>query len=75
MAADDFWFAFVWWDRSVDHRGHSNSGFYVNGFAWPQYQEAFVFACNTFPQIVARQEHPLRLQTLEERGLKPKAST
>ena len=68
----DFWFAFVWWDRSVDKRGASNSGFYVR---WPMPEvtseaveeaapEAFAFACSVWPRVVARQLHPLALQGL-----------
>lgn len=57
-----FWYAFYWWDRSVDKRGASNSGFYVRGFGWPEAQEAFDYACATFPTVVARQAHSLTLQ-------------
>lgn len=57
-----FWYAFFWWDRSCDHRGASNSGFYVRGFGWPEAGEAFDYACKTFPRVVARQKHPLVLQ-------------
>src|ERR1051326_5917094 len=35
-----FWYAFYWWDRSVDTRGAFNSGFYVRGFGWPEAQAA-----------------------------------
>lgn len=56
------WYALYWWDRSFDHRGASNSGFYVRGFAWPEAQDAFDYACSVFPQVVARQKHPLVLQ-------------
>jgi hypothetical protein len=55
------WFAFYWWDRSVDHRGASNSGFYVRGFEIGQVQEAFDYACKAWPQVVERQPHPLTL--------------
>jgi hypothetical protein len=58
-----FWYAFYWWDRSVDRRGASNSGFYVRGFGWPEAEAAFAYACAEFPAVVARQEHPLVLQT------------
>jgi len=57
-----FWYAFYWWDRSVDKRGAANSGFYVRGFGWPEAQAAFDYACETFPKVVARQHHPLVLQ-------------
>jgi hypothetical protein len=57
-----FWYAFFWWDRSVDTRGACNSGFYVRGFGWPEAQEAFDYACAAYPQVVARQKHPLVLQ-------------
>jgi len=58
----DFWYAFIWWDRSVDTRGASNSGFYVRGFGWPEAQQAFDYACACFPSVVARQRFPLALQ-------------
>src|SRR5476651_2025192 len=43
--AKAFWYAFYWWDRSVDKRGACNSGFYVRGFGWPEAQAAFDYAC------------------------------
>lgn len=57
-----FWYAFFWWDRSVDKRGACNSGLYVRGFGWPEIQGAFDYACGVYPQVVARQKHPLVLQ-------------
>lgn len=57
-----FWYAFFWWDNSVDHRGASNSGLYVRGFDWPERQAAFDYGCSEFPKVVARQKHPLVLQ-------------
>lgn len=57
----EFWFAFFWWDRSVDKRGACNSGFYVRGFSHDQPAEAFRFACEQWPEVVARQLHPLTL--------------
>lgn len=57
-----FWYAFFWWDRSVDTRGACNSGFYVRGFGWPEIQDAFDYACEIYPQVVARQKYPLVLQ-------------
>lgn len=59
-----FWYAFFWWDRSVDKRGACNSGFYVRGFGWPEAQEAFEYACTQFPAVVSRQQHKLVLQDL-----------
>lgn len=56
------WIAFVWWDRSGDARGASNSGFYVRGFEWAERASAWAFACETWPKVVARQKHPLVLQ-------------
>lgn len=50
-------FAFFWWDRSVDTRSGSNSGFYTTGIA--DRNAAFDFACKAFPTVVARQKHPL----------------
>lgn len=57
-----FWYAFFWWDRSVDSRGASNSGFYVRGFGWLEAPDAFDYACGVFPRVVARQHQPLILQ-------------
>jgi hypothetical protein len=57
-----FWYAFLWWDNSIDRRGASNSGFYVRGFGWPEAQAAFDYACAEFPSVVARQKQPLVLQ-------------
>ncbi len=57
--AQAFWYAFYWWDRSVDTRGNCNSGFYVRGFGWPEAQAAFEFACTQFPHVVKRQKFPL----------------
>lgn len=57
----ELWHAFVWWDNSVDRRGGSNSGFYVRGFGVGDHEEAFEFARETFPKVVARQRHPLVL--------------
>lgn len=59
-----FWYAFYWWDRSVDTRGACNSGFYVRGFGWPDAQAAFDYACSQFLFVVKRQKHPLVLQSL-----------
>lgn len=55
------WHAFFWWDRSGDKRSNSNSGFYVEGFALEQRDEAFAFACAEWPEVVTRQHHPLVL--------------
>lgn len=57
-----FWYAFFWWDRSIDHRGASNSGFYVRGFGWPEEQAAFDYGCTVFPNVISRQRHTLVLQ-------------
>jgi hypothetical protein len=57
-----FWYAFYWWDRSVDKRGACNSGFYVRGFGHREAQGAFDWACSQFPHVVERQKHPLMLQ-------------
>lgn len=62
----EFWYAFYWWDRSVDKRGACNSGFYVRGFGWPQAEDAFAFACAEFPRVVQRQIYPLVLQVKKE---------
>lgn len=59
---DGFWYAFYWWDRSVDTRGACNSSFYVRGFGYPEMQEAFDWACTQFPSVVSRQKFPLMLQ-------------
>lgn len=57
-----FWWAFFWWDNSADRRGASNSGFYVRGFGLDEQAEAFAYACEQFPHVVARQHQPLVLQ-------------
>jgi hypothetical protein len=57
-----FWYAFYWWDRSIDRRAACNSGFYVRGFGFPEKSQAFDYACATFAAIVARQRFPLILQ-------------
>jgi hypothetical protein len=59
---DSFWYAFYWWDNSGDKRPGSNSGFYVEGFGWPEVQEAFDYACAQYPEVIARQRVPLNLQ-------------
>lgn len=55
------WYAFVWWDNSVDRRPGSNSGFYVEGFAIGEAPAAFQFAREQFPDVVARQPYTLTL--------------
>lgn len=65
---DAFWYAFYWWDRSVDKRGACNSGFYVRGFGYPEPQEAFDYACSQFPHVVERQKFPLALQVDWRKG-------
>lgn len=62
--ASAFWYAFYWWDNSVDRRGGCNSGFYVRGFGWPEQQTAFDYACSVFPRVVSRQKFPLVLQNV-----------
>ena len=57
-----FWYAFYWWDRSVDTRGACNSGFYVRGFGHHDENAAFAYACEQFPHVVKRQKFPLVLQ-------------
>lgn len=56
------WIAFYWWDRSVDKRYGSNSGFYVTGFDWVDKQAAFEYACSMWPEVVSRQKVPLVLK-------------
>lgn len=58
---ETIWHAFYWWDRSGDARGASNSGFYVRGFAMDDKEAAFLFACVSWPDIIARQKHALTL--------------
>ncbi|MCB8880072.1 hypothetical protein ACELLULO517_07485 [Acidisoma cellulosilytica] len=65
VKAQDLWYAFFWWDRSIDKRGNSNSGFYVRGFDWPKAKEAFDFACQQFPRVISRQKYQLVLQDAE----------
>lgn len=62
------WHAFYWWDRSGDERSNSNSGFYVRGFTYEEREPAFAFACETWPQVVARQHHPLVLLPWPRQG-------
>jgi hypothetical protein len=59
---DEMWYAFYWWDRSVDTRGACNSGFYVYGFKRDEAEAAFEYGCKAFPHVVARQKYPLVLQ-------------
>lgn len=56
------WFAFHWWDRSLDRRPASNSGLYVDGFDADNREAAFAFGCQAWPAVIARQAHPLVLQ-------------
>lgn len=56
------WLAFVWWDNSVDRRGGSNSGFYVQGFDVAHRQAALDYAGSIFPKVIARQRQQLVLQ-------------
>lgn len=65
--AKAFWYAFYWWDRSVDSRGACNSGFYVRGFGRSEAQAAFKYACAQFPCVVERQKHPLVVQNEKDR--------
>ena len=72
--ATDLWFAFFWWDRSVDKTCACNSGFYVRGFDFQRdapdrkaeifaaATRAFEYACGQFPLIVERQRYALALQ-------------
>ena len=55
------WHAFYWWDRSLDSRAKSNSGFYVRGFQLDQHQEAFEHAKAQWSEVIERQKHPLVL--------------
>ena len=58
----ELWFAFFWWDNSVDQRTGSNSGFYVRGFEFCDLKDAFQFACESWPSVVSRQRNKLELQ-------------
>lgn len=55
------WLAFFWWDNSVDSRGGSNSGFYVQGFGPTLLEDAFKFASDAFPWVIKRQRKPLTI--------------
>ncbi len=57
-----FWYAFFWWDNSIDRRSGSNSGFYVRGFGWREPEQAFDYACSMYPKVVSRQTPTLILQ-------------
>lgn len=61
---DAFWYAFYWWDRSVDKRGACNSGIYVRGFDHREPQSAFEYGCSQFPHVIERQKFPLVLQNI-----------
>ena len=60
------WYAFMWWDRSGDNRGASNSGLYLHGLetsADPAMVKAAWAAVQTFfPDVIKRQTVPLVLQ-------------
>lgn len=60
-ASSNLWHAFFWWDRSGDKRPACNSGFYVHGFPYNCREYAWDFACKAWPDVVARQLHPLVL--------------
>jgi hypothetical protein len=60
--SEAFWYAFYWWDRSIDKRGACNSGIYVRGFSWPESREAFEYGCSQFPFVIKRQKFELVLQ-------------
>ncbi len=65
------WIAFFWWDRSGDSRPGSDSGFYVQGFSHLEAEKAFAYACEQWPDVVARQKYPLVLQHLPEQVREP----
>lgn len=50
----DPWHAFLWWDRSGDHRPAANSGLYVHGFEAGQEVQAFAYGCRILPGYVDR---------------------
>lgn len=56
------WLAFYWWDRSIDHRRGSNSGFYVQGFDVARRGNALEYACAAYPEVYQRQRFKLVLQ-------------
>lgn len=64
------WIALFWWDNSVDTRGASNSGFYVEGFGHQPDNicdavdagNALKYAASVWPEVIARQRQPLVLQ-------------
>jgi hypothetical protein len=56
------WIALFWWDRSVDRRPASNSGFYVRGFdplVAGQVSAALDYAVAAWPDVASRQVFPL----------------
>lgn len=56
------WFCFVWWDRSMDMRQGSNSGFYIKTKdSDMQYTQAYRLVCDTFPQVIKRQKFNLNV--------------
>jgi hypothetical protein len=67
------WHAFLWWDRSVDRRPGSNSGFYVRGFE-PRREDAapaFEYAKAVWPGVVERQLFPLVLDASDPECVPP----
>lgn len=56
------WLVFTWWDNSGDRRGASNSALCVQGFSHLVPIDAFAYACAMYPDVIARQRHPLVLQ-------------
>jgi hypothetical protein len=56
------WLVFMWWDRSGDKRGASNSAFCVQGFDHTQPQAALEYAMSVYPKVIQRQRFPLVLQ-------------
>jgi hypothetical protein len=65
------WFAFYWWDGSVDDRPGSNSGLYIQGFTFKDIVPAFQYAVDEWHEVVSRQPTALKLQIMWYHQNKP----
>ncbi len=59
---ETFWYAFVWWDNSVDRRPGSNSGIYVPFQSLGKQDDMLLVAKKSFPHVIQRQRQPLILR-------------
>ena len=54
----DSWTALAFWDRSIDHRGGSNSVFVTSGVSY-SFDEMLEMAKEKFPQVLKRYGFPI----------------